>query len=192
MQDRDHLNVFMPGFDGCFADPFQGGMARPSPAAWGRLGRSARRGSRGSNGPCATPAFGSRAARSTGSRPGPNAHRPLGDASIHQRIAMALEDDRQRKIQEIAVLESDLAELLARTPYILLLSVPGVNVASAAEFAGEMGPIGNYASSRSITRRAGWSPRAVEAIGWTARTARSCASPTAASARRSSRSPTTS
>jgi hypothetical protein len=83
---------------------------------------------------------------------------PWDDAPIHQRIALALEDDRRAKLREIVTLESDLAELLARAPYILLLSIPGVNVVSAAEFAGEMGPIGHYASSRSITRRAGLVP----------------------------------
>jgi transposase len=83
---------------------------------------------------------------------------PSDDAPIHQRIALALEDDRRAKLGEIRTLESDLGELLARTPYILLLSIPGVNVVSAAEFAGEMGPIGHYATSRSITRRAGLVP----------------------------------
>ena len=87
-----------------------------------------------------------------------HAPEPSDDAPAHQRIALALEDDRQAKLREIATLESDLAELLARTPYLLLLSVPGINVVSAAEFAGEMGPIGLYASSRSISRRAGLVP----------------------------------
>jgi transposase len=50
------------------------------------------------------------------------------------------------------------ASLLARTPYVLLLSMPGVNVVSAAEFAGEMGPIEHYVSSRAITGRAGLFP----------------------------------
>ena len=84
--------------------------------------------------------------------------RALGRRSGHQRIALALEDDRQAKLREIATLEYDLAELLAQTPYLLLLSIPGINVVSAAEFAGEMGPIGLYASSRSICRRAGLVP----------------------------------
>ena len=156
---RDHLNVFMPGFDGCFADPFQGGVALTVARRLGAPRAVREAGLAGLE----------RTLRDAGVRfQGRTLDRiaawaerapdPSGDASIHQRIAMALEDDRQRKIQEIAVLESDLAELLARTPYILLLSVPGVNVASAAEFAGEMGPIGNYASSRSITRRAGLVP----------------------------------
>ncbi|MEZ6130214.1 MAG: transposase [Planctomycetaceae bacterium] len=35
---------------------------------------------------------------------------------------------------------------------------PGINVVSAAELAGEMGPIENYASSKSIAGRAGLFP----------------------------------
>jgi len=79
-------------------------------------------------------------------------------ADMHCRIALAYEDDRQRKTLEIQGLEGESAHLLARTPYILLLSFPGVNVVSAADFAGEMGPIENYANPRSITGRAGLFP----------------------------------
>ncbi len=66
-----------------------------------------------------------------------------GDVAARQqrRIALALYDDRQRKTQEIQALEGDIAGRLVQTPYILLLSFPGINVVSAADFAGEMGPI---------------------------------------------------
>jgi hypothetical protein len=74
------------------------------------------------------------------------------------RIALALHDDHQRKNQEIHALERDLARLLAATPYVVLLSTPGINVVSAAEFAGEMGPITNYANARAITGRSGLRP----------------------------------
>lgn len=63
-----------------------------------------------------------------------------------------------RKILEIQHAERDLAGLLAKTPYILLLSWPGINVVSAAEFAGEMGSIKNYANPKAITGRAGIFP----------------------------------
>jgi transposase len=61
-------------------------------------------------------------------------------AAQHRRIALALEDDRCHKAQEIQGLERDIAHRLSRTPYVLLLSFPGINVVSAADFAGEMGP----------------------------------------------------
>jgi transposase len=79
-------------------------------------------------------------------------------AAEHRRILLALYDDRLRKTQEIQALEGALAARLAATPYVLLLSFPGINVVSAAEFAGEMGPIANYANSRAITGRAGLRP----------------------------------
>jgi transposase len=79
-------------------------------------------------------------------------------AAQHQRIALALDEDRTRKSQEIRGLERELAGHLAATPYVLLLSFPGINVVSAADFAGEMGPICHYANARAITGRAGLCP----------------------------------
>ncbi|HWY87533.1 MAG TPA: transposase [Gemmataceae bacterium] len=79
-------------------------------------------------------------------------------ASQHLRIALALYDDRLRKTQEIQLLERDIAGRLVQTPYVLLLSFPGINIVSAADFAGEMGPIEHYANAKSITGRAGLRP----------------------------------
>lgn len=79
-------------------------------------------------------------------------------ASQHRRLALALYDDRQRKTQEIQALEGEIAGRLVQTPYVLLLSFPGINVVSAADFAGEMGPIEHYANAKSITGRAGLRP----------------------------------
>ena len=156
---REHLNVYMPGFERCFADPFDGDVALTlarrlgAPRAIREAGvagleRALREAGVG---------FQQRTLQRVAAWAG-NAPDPTADAPVQQRIAMALEDDRQSKLREIAALESDLAELLSRTPYLLLLSLPGINVVSAAEFAGEMGPIGHYASSRSISRRAGLVP----------------------------------
>jgi transposase len=41
---------------------------------------------------------------------------------------------------------------------VLLLGIPGINVVSAAEFAGEMGPIDRYPTCRAIMGRAGLFP----------------------------------
>jgi hypothetical protein len=87
-----------------------------------------------------------------------NAAAPDIAAAHHRRIAADLEADRQRKELEIQALEREIAGLLARTPYVLLMSIPGVNVVSAGEYAAEMGPICNYASARNITGRAGLYP----------------------------------
>ena len=79
-------------------------------------------------------------------------------ADLHRQIALAYEDDRQQKNQQIIALERAIAQRLAQTPYVLLMSFPGINVVSAADFAGEMGPIENYATARAITGRAGLFP----------------------------------
>ncbi len=79
-------------------------------------------------------------------------------ASQHLRIALALYEDRQRKTQEIQALERDIASRLVQTPYVLLLSFPGINVVSAADFAGEAGPMEHYANAKAITGRAGLRP----------------------------------
>jgi transposase len=79
-------------------------------------------------------------------------------AALHHQIALGLDDDRRQKTLEIQAAERQLAHLLVRTPYVLLLSHPGINVVSAAELAGEMGPITHYASAKAITGRAGLFP----------------------------------
>lgn len=67
-------------------------------------------------------------------------------------------DDWQQKTQRITLLEREIAEILVKTPYLLLLSHPGINVVSAADLAGELGPIEHYAHARAVTGRAGIFP----------------------------------
>lgn len=74
------------------------------------------------------------------------------------RLWQELLVDWRQKTQQIHGVERELASLLAQTPWILLLSHPGINVVSAAEIAGETGPIEHYASSKAITGRAGLFP----------------------------------
>jgi hypothetical protein len=74
------------------------------------------------------------------------------------RVWQALHDDWQAKTVQITRLERELAEILVKTPYLLLLSHPGINVVSAAELAGELGPIEHYAHARAISGRAGLFP----------------------------------
>jgi hypothetical protein len=78
--------------------------------------------------------------------------------SLHHRIFLELDADQLRKARSIAAIESELAGPLARTPYVLLLGLVGINVVSAAELAGEMGPIERYPNARAITGRAGLFP----------------------------------
>jgi transposase len=158
-QIRHHLEAAVPGYADCFADLCDSALAWPllgqfatAPAfvAAGRAGLAdflRRQGIR----------FQQRSldkllAWAEAAAPADVA------ADVHGRVANAYEDDRRRKSLEIMGLERDIAHLLAATPYVLLLSIPGINVVSAADFAAEMGPIENYAGPRSITGRAGLFP----------------------------------
>lgn len=83
---------------------------------------------------------------------------PDPDASIEQRIICDLDDDRLEKLRMIHSLEIEIASLVGHTPYVLLMVIPGINVVSAADFAGEAGPIEHYANPNALTGRAGLFP----------------------------------
>jgi transposase len=74
------------------------------------------------------------------------------------RVWHTLYEDWQAKTRQIDRLEQDLAAILVKTPYLLLLSHPGINVVSASDLAGEMGPIEHYAHAKAISGRAGLFP----------------------------------
>lgn len=65
---------------------------------------------------------------------------------------------RSLMTQQILDTERKTANLLVKTPYVLLLSVKGINIVSAGELAGEAGPIEHYASATAISGRAGLYP----------------------------------
>lgn len=73
-------------------------------------------------------------------------------------VWQALHDDWLVKTKQIVQLEREIARILVKTPYILLLSHPGISVVSAGEVAGETGPIEHYANAKAITGRAGLFP----------------------------------
>lgn len=83
---------------------------------------------------------------------------PEPDAVVHQRIVCDLDDERLAKRRLISRVELDIAGWFARTPYVLLMAIPGINVVSAAELAGEAGPIAHYANPNALTGRAGLFP----------------------------------
>jgi transposase len=81
------------------------------------------------------------------------------------RVWHALYEDWQTKTRQIERLEQELAAILVKTPYLLLLSHPGINVVTAAELAGEMGPIEHYAHAKAISGRAGLFPSRYQSDG---------------------------
>jgi transposase len=79
-------------------------------------------------------------------------------ASLHRRFFTELDEDRVSKLRSIRAIEAELAQQLVLTPYVLLLSIPGISVVSASEFGGEAGPMERYRSARAISGRAGLYP----------------------------------
>jgi hypothetical protein len=75
-----------------------------------------------------------------------------------RRILGDLDDDRLHKTQQILELERSLAQLVVATPYALLLIIPGINIVTVADLAGELGPMQLYLNANAITGRAGLMP----------------------------------
>jgi transposase len=158
-QIREHLEAARPGYAACFPQFWERAAALrlvhhfPSAAALlaaGAHGLAERL--RGEGTRC------HRATLDTVLTWAAQAPAPEVTAPCHRQLALDLDDDRQRKTQEILALERQIAAHLVRTPYVLLLALPGVGVVSTADFAAEMGPIPHYASARAITGRAGLYP----------------------------------
>jgi len=159
IQIREHLDAALPGFAACFADFYSSDcalyvarhFATPADILAAGLPELRRRLQDADVHP-------HRDTLETILAWAAEAPPPDRGAAAHHRCALALEEDRQQKMRQIQALERDLAAHLCRTPYVLLLSCPGVNVVSAADFAAEMGPVEHYASARTITGRAGLCP----------------------------------
>jgi transposase len=158
-QIHEHLHAFMPGYSHCFADLFDAHIplwvarnlhsaaAIVAAGVPGIIGQLRQAGIRVHLPTVEKVVAWARSA-------------PAGEdeSSLHWNILIDLDDDRLLKARRMRAIEVELAALLVRTPYLLLLGIPGINVVSAAEFAGEMGPIERYPSSRAITGRAGLFP----------------------------------
>jgi transposase len=81
-----------------------------------------------------------------------------GHARDRRRILVSLDDDHLTKTRQILELERDLAHGVVHTPYVLLMAIPGINIVSVADLAGELGPIALYLNANAITGRAGLMP----------------------------------
>jgi transposase len=81
-----------------------------------------------------------------------------GHVLERRRRLVSLDDDRLLKNRQILELERDLAHRVVHTPYVLLMVIPGINIVTVADLAGELGPIQLYANANAITGRAGLMP----------------------------------
>ena len=83
---------------------------------------------------------------------------PVQDVAMHHAIWTDLYDLHQYLRGKIFTLERLLAADLVKTPYVRLLAIPGICIVSAAELAGEVGPISHYPNANAITGRCGMYP----------------------------------
>ena len=159
-QIREHLHLAMPGyaalFDHLLDQPSAMAIARAcnSPAKAMELGRNGLNSYLCEQKISCQPrtidkvlAWASQAAGSS-----------LRDGLLHHAVWTGLYDLYQHFKRQIASIEQQLAGDLVQTPYVRLLAIPGINVVSAAELAGEMGPIARYANANAITGRSGLFP----------------------------------
>ena len=155
----EHLQSFMPGYSACVGDVFGSPVVLWVARNLGSAAAIIQAGLTGLHQQVRQ--AGIKVYRSTlekivaWARSAPPAEEPV---SLHHRFFLELDADQLRKAHSIRAIEGELAGLLAQTPYVLLLSIVGINVVSAAEFAGEMGPIERYPTARAITGRAGLFP----------------------------------
>lgn len=158
-QIREHLEACLPGYAALFDDLWD--CATAIPLARSFASAEAIRAARVEGLLQALREMGIRSQRSCLARVVAwTSQAPLADAEVplHHQIFLRLDEDRVAKTAQIRALDGEIARLLVQTPYVLLLTMVGINVVSAGEFAGEMGPITHYANAKAITGRAGLFP----------------------------------
>jgi len=159
-QVLEHLQAVRPGYAGCFDDIFNVNIGLVIPTRYATPAAVAAAGLEGlvQSARLARARVQQRTlVRILGWAQG--APDPDPDAALHREWLIALSGDRTTKLKQIAAVERQLVGLLVQTPYVRLLALAGINVVNAADFAGEAGPMANYATARIITGRAGLYPR---------------------------------
>lgn len=156
-QIREHLHALMPGYADCFPNLlFENAsaltLARQTGSATAVVNAGVE-GLRQLAPACRRPTLHRILAWAQAAPTEPHPHTPLLRAAIDR-----FDDDRLAKGEHIRRLEQQCAAQLVRTPYVLLLALPGINLVGAADLAGELGPILHYANANRITGRAGLVP----------------------------------
>ncbi len=80
------------------------------------------------------------------------------DLQIHLLNLQIKLQDLKRANENIRLFAIKQAEFLVRTPAVLLLSIPYINVPSASEYAAEVGPLTDFRHARQIIKKAGTNP----------------------------------
>jgi transposase len=158
-QIREHLHAAMPGYENCFEDLWLSKIALVIARQTGSAAAVRQAGVPGLA--LIVTQAGLRCHQATLAKilawtdTAPPAH---PQAACLRGILADLDDDRLAKTRQIQALERTIAAFVVHTPYVLLLALPGINVVSAGDLAGEMGPIAHYGNANAITGRAGLIP----------------------------------
>lgn len=158
-QIREHLHGLRPGYASCFSDLFANSMALDLARQTGSASVIRQAGLEGlrqlvlpSHPRTRLSSLSAVLAWAQTAAPG------HAQPDLVRHILATLDDDFRAKYQQILELERRCAHVLVRLPYVLLLAIPGINVVSTADLAGELGPLENYANPNRITGRAGLMP----------------------------------
>ena len=161
VQIRRHLHQTMPGFADLFEDQklFSGSIALPVALSFPSAAAIRQAGVAGISRQLnqAKVRFQARTIERIVAWAG-TAAEPSELAGMLTQQWMTINELRSAMDGMIADCERELAGFLVKTPYVLLLSVTGINVVSAARLAGEAGPIEHYASASALNGRAGLYP----------------------------------
>ena len=153
-QIREHLHLSMPGFAGLFDHLLLNksalALARrcDSPAKMAKLGRNKLGQHLAKN----KVRFQWRTIDKVLTWATQAVNDPIQDGPLHHAIWTELEEFYQHFHRQIVALEQELASYVVKIPYVRLLAIPGI---SAADLAGEMGPMKHYGNANAITGRAG-------------------------------------
>lgn len=157
-QIREYLHALMPGYADCFEDLWASSVALPLARQLGSAAAVRQADLRGLQRLVADADQRCHAATLLKIKAwADNAPPANPNARLHQVLA-DLHDDLLAKIRQIQALERESAAVVARLPYVRLLIIPGINVVSTADLAGELGPPERYANANNITGRAGLMP----------------------------------
>jgi transposase len=158
-QIQEALHAIMPGYEQCFARLWDSTLALPIARATGSAEAIVRRGVPGL---AELVEHGHWPRHQTTlqqivqwAQAAPPAH---AHSDILRGVLDDLDQDRLEKNRQIRQLERRMATHLADMPFVRLLVIPGINVVSAADLGGELGPISHYANANAITGRAGHFP----------------------------------
>lgn len=158
-QVRELLHALMPGYAACFSDLWECAGSLPLARRTGSAERVLQYDAAGLVRLLAEHQVIMRLATTTKviawARSAAPAHPQV---ELLTQMLIHLDDDRLTKNRLISSLERQAAHLIVHTPYVLLLVIPGINVVSIADLAGELGPISLYANPNAITGRGGLAP----------------------------------